>query len=123
MISCLAQNPYNPVIISGHSNRLIKIWTPKYGITPVFKIFAHSYLQILYCVDLDGNYLTTIGNYSKMKIWDLRNSYKILYEYHNPNPATFETNSQKGLLTVSYLSVIEILKDYALSILDLKVFI
>ena len=58
-----------------------------------------------------------------MKIWDLRNSYKILYEYHNPNPATFETNSQKGLLTVSYLSVIEILKDYALSILDLKVFI
>ena len=44
MISCLAQNPYNPVIISGHSNRLIKIWTPKYGITPVFKIFAHSYL-------------------------------------------------------------------------------
>ena len=53
----------------------------------------------------------------------LRNSYKILYEYHNPNPAKFETNSQKGLLTVSYLSVIEILKDYALSILDLKVFI
>ena len=58
-----------------------------------------------------------------MKIWDLRKSYKSLYEYHNQNSATCETNSQKGLLTVSYLSVIEILKDYALSILDLKVFI
>ena len=44
MISCLAQNPYNPVIISGHSNGLIKMWTPNYGSTPVVKIFAHSYL-------------------------------------------------------------------------------
>ena len=50
-----------------------------------------------------------------MKIWDLRNSYKSLYEYYNPNPATCVTNSQKGLLAVSYNSVIEIWKDYALS--------
>jgi hypothetical protein len=55
-----------------------------------------------------------------MKIWDLRKSYKSLYEYHNQNSATYETNSQKGLLTVSYISVIEIWKDYALSIQALK---
>ncbi len=55
-----------------------------------------------------------------MKIWDLRKSYKSLYEYHNQNSSTCETNSQKGLLTVSYISVIEIWKDYALSIQALK---
>ena len=55
-----------------------------------------------------------------MKKWDLRKSYKSLYEYHNQNSATCETNSQKGLLTVSYISVIEIWKDYALSIQALK---
>ena len=50
-----------------------------------------------------------------MKIWDLRNSYKCVYEYYNPNPATFVTISQKGLLAVSYNNVIEIWKDFALS--------
>lgn len=35
-----------------------------------------------------------------MKIWDLRKSYKSLYEYHNQNSATCETNSQKGLFNL-----------------------
>jgi U3 small nucleolar RNA-associated protein 7 len=50
-----------------------------------------------------------------MKIWDLRNSYKSVYEYYNPNPATCVTISQKGLLAVSYNNVIEIWKDFSLS--------
>ena len=112
IISCLAQNPNNAVIISGHSNGLIQMWTPNYGSTPVVKIFAHSSRINSCCVDLEGNYLTTVGNDTKMKIWDLRNSYKSLYEYYNPNPATNVTISQKGLLAVSYNNVIEIWKDY-----------
>jgi U3 small nucleolar RNA-associated protein 7 len=88
------------------------MWTPNYGSTPVVKIFAHSSGINSCCVDLEGNYLTTVGNDTKMKIWDLRNSYKSLYEYYNPNPATNVTISQKGLLAVSYNNVIEIWKDY-----------
>ena len=102
IISCLAQNPFNEVIISGHSNGLIQMWTPNYGSTPVVKIFVHSSGINSCCVDLEGNYLTTVGNDTKMKIWDLRNSYKSVYEYYNPNPATCVTISQKGLLAVSY---------------------
>ena len=115
IISCLAQNPYNAVIISGHSNGLLQMWTPNYGSTPVVKIFAHSSGINSCCVDLEGNYLTTVGNDTKMKIWDLRNSYKCVYEYYNPNPPTFVTISQKGLLAVSYNNVIEVWKDFALS--------
>jgi len=115
IISCLTQNPNNAVIISGHSNGLIQMWTPNYGNTPVVKIFAHSSGINSCCVDLEGNYLTTVGNDSKMKIWDLRNSYKSLYEYYNPNIANNVTISQKGLLAVSYSNVIEIWKDFALS--------
>ena len=115
IISCLTQNPNNAVIISGHSNGLIQMWTPNYGNTLVVKIFAHSSGINSCCVDLEGNYLTTIGNDSKMKIWDLRNSYKSLYEYYNPSIANNVTISQKGLLAVSYSNVIEIWKDFALS--------
>ena len=115
IISCLTQNPNNAVIISGHSNGLIQMWTPNYGSTPVVKIFAHSSGINSCCVDLEGNYLTTVGNDTKMKIWDLRNSYKSLYEYYNPNPASNITISQKGLLAVSYTNVIEIWKDYYLT--------
>ena len=115
IISCLAQNPNNAVIITGHSNGLIQMWTPNYGNTPVVKIFAHSSGINSCCVDLEGNYLTTVGNDSRMKIWDLRNSYKSLYEYYNPNIANNVTISQKGLLAVSYSNVIEIWKDFAIS--------
>ena len=115
IISCFAQNPHNAVIITGHSNGLIQMWTPNYGSTPVVKIFAHSSGINSCCVDLEGNYLTTVGNDTKMKIWDLRNSYKALFEYYNPNPATNLSLSQKGLLAVSYNNVIEIWKDYYLN--------
>lgn len=115
IISSFAQNPYNAVIITGHSNGLLQMWTPNYGSTPVVKIFAHSSGINSCSFDLDGNYLTTVGNDTKMKIWDLRNSYKSLYEYYNPNPATCTAISQKGLLAVSYNNVIEIWKDYYLS--------
>ena len=115
MISCLTQNPNNAVIITGHSNGLIQMWTPNYGDTPVVKIFAHSSKINSICVDLEGNYLTSVANDSRMKIWDLRNTYKSLYEYYNPNIANNLTISQKGLLAVSYNNVIEIWKDFALS--------
>ena len=115
MISCLTQNPNNAVIITGHSNGLIQMWTPNYGDTPVVKIFAHSSKINSICVDLEGNYLTSVANDSRMKIWDLRNTYKSLYEYYNPNIANNLAISQKGLLAVSYNNVIEIWKDFALS--------
>jgi hypothetical protein len=41
---------------------------------------------------LEENYLTTVGNDSKMKILDLRDSYKSIYEYYNQYPFICETN-------------------------------
>ena len=112
IISSFTQNPYNAVIISGHSNGLIQMWTPNFASTPVVKIFGHSSGVNGLAVDLEGNYLVSVGNDTKMKIWDLRNSYKSLYEYYNPNPASAISISQKGLLAVSYSNIIEVWKDY-----------
>ena len=36
-----------------------------------------------------------------MKVWDVR-TYKPVYEYWNPQPATKVTISQRGLLAVGY---------------------
>ena len=50
-----------------------------------------------------------------MKIWDLRNAYKEVYEYYTPNVATAVTVSQKNLLSVSYSNNVVVWKDYAKS--------
>ena len=114
-ITSFTQNPSNAVIISGHSNGLVQMWTPNFASDPVVKIFAHPYSVNALSVDIDGYTLVTCGNDSKMKIWDLRNSYKEVYEYFNPNIATSLACSQKGLLSVSYGSTIEVWKDYSKS--------
>ena len=50
-----------------------------------------------------------------MKIWDLRNSYKEIYTYFNPNTVICNTVSQKNLLAIGYGNVIEVWKDYSKS--------
>ena len=114
-ITSFTQNPSNAIIVSGHSNGLVQMWTPNYGNESVVKIFAHPYSVNAMAVDIDGYTLVTCGNDSRMKIWDLRNAYKEVYEYFNPNIATSLAISQKGLLSVSYGSTVEVWKDYAKS--------
>ena len=114
-ISSFTQNPSNGIIITGHSNGLVQLWSPNFGNNSVVKIFAHPYSVNALCVDFDGYTLTTCGSDSKMKIWDLRNSYKEIYEYFNPNIASSLSISQKNLMSVSYGSTVEIWKDYSKS--------
>lgn len=111
-ITSMCQNPYNAVICTGHSNGTVNMWTPNYGSDPVVKILSHPFSVNTMSIDPTGKYLVTTGSDSKMKVWDLRNSYKELYEYFNPLIATSTTISQRGLLAVSQGSVVEIWKDY-----------
>lgn len=113
IISSFTQNPSNAVIISGHSNGLAQLWTPNYGSDSVVKIFAHPCAINSISVDVDGYSMVTCGCDSKMKIWDLRNTYKEIYEYFNPNIVSSSCVSQKNLLSISYGSTIEIWKDYS----------
>jgi len=112
IIKSMCQNPKNGVIITGHSNGLINMYTPNYGNDSIIKIFAHNNNVNNICIDIDGNYLISCGGDSKMKIWDLRNSYKCLYEYFNPNIVSSISISQKNLLSISYGNIIEVWKDF-----------
>jgi U3 small nucleolar RNA-associated protein 7 len=110
-MTSMCQNPYNAVIFTGHSNGVVNLFTPNFS-ESVVKILTHPNSVNSISVDTTGHYLVTTGNDSKMRVWDLRNSYKQLYEYFNPMIATSCEISQRGLLAVSYSNVVEVWKDY-----------
>jgi U3 small nucleolar RNA-associated protein 7 len=106
----MCQNSYNAVILTGHSNGCVNMWTPNFS-EPVVKILTHPNSVNAIAVDHGGHNLVTCGNDSRMRVWDLRTN-KQLYEYYTPLQANAVNISQKGLLAVSYGSKIDIWKDY-----------
>jgi U3 small nucleolar RNA-associated protein 7 len=109
----MCQNNYNAIILTGHSNGCVNMWTPNFS-EPVVKILTHPNTVNSVAVDHGGHNLITCGNDSKMRIWDLRTN-KQLYEYYTPLLATSVNVSQKGLLAVAYGSKVDIWKDYSKS--------
>ncbi len=112
-ITAMTQNQNNAVVLTGHSNGVVNMWTPNFGSEPVVKILTHPNTVTGLSVDNSGYYLTTTGNDAKMKVWDLRNSYKEVFEYFNPLPANAIASSQKNLLAVSHGSIVEVWRDHA----------
>jgi U3 small nucleolar RNA-associated protein 7 len=110
-ISSMCQNPFNGIILTGHSSGVVNMWTPNLS-DPAVKLLCHPNTVNTISVDFSGNNLVTCGNDCKMRIWDLR-TFKQVHEYFNPMIATSTSISQKGLLAVSHGNVVEIWKDYA----------
>lgn len=116
MINSMTQNSTNGVIVTGHSNGVVNMWTPNYASEPVVKMLTHPNAVSNIAVDPSGNYLVTAGVDCKLRIWDLRNTYNQVYEYFTPNIVSSMTISQKNLLAVGYnLPIVEIWKDYSKS--------
>ena len=46
-----------------------------------------------------------------MKIWDIRNTYKCLYDYFTPTPAQSTDFSDTGLLAVAMGQVVQVWKN------------
>ena len=57
-ISSFTQNPNNRIIITGHFNGLVQLWSPNFDNNLVVKIFVHPYSVNALCVDFDGYTLT-----------------------------------------------------------------
>lgn len=110
-ITSMSQNPRNAVILTGHSNGVVNLYTPNFS-DPVATLLTHPNSVNNVAVDHSGNYLVTTGTDSKMRVWDLRN-YKQLFEYFNPLIASNITISQRGLLAVSYGNIVEVWKDFS----------
>ena len=98
----MRQNRMNGVMLTGHGNGEVAMWTPNMGSRPVVKLLAHPSAPLAsLCVSRDGHYLATTGKDSRLKIWDIRNTYKCLYDYFTPAPADSSDFSDTGLLGVS----------------------
>ena len=107
----MTHNPQNSVIITGHSNGTVNMWTPNFSSEPVVKILAHPCSITNIKTDFSGKYLYTAGVDKKLKIWDLRNDYSQAFDYFTPHQAQSLAVSQKGLVAIGYKSVVEIWKD------------
>jgi U3 small nucleolar RNA-associated protein 7 len=79
------------------------MWTPNMASTPVVKILAHISAPVTsISVSKDGNYMVSTGRDSRFKIWDIRKSYKCLYDYFTPTPAMSSDFSATGLVSLAF---------------------
>ena len=100
---CLRQNRMNGVIATGHTNGEVSMWTPNMGSTPVVKLLAHPSAPVTsLAFSRNGNYMATTGKDSRLKIWDLRSSFKCLYDYFTPAPANTVDWSDTGLVACGF---------------------
>ena len=109
---CLKQNRMNGVMLSGHGNGEVAMWTPNMGSRPVVRMLAHPSAPLTsISVSRDGHYLATTGKDSRMKVWDIRNTYKCLYDYFTPSPATATDFSDTGCLGVAIGNQVQVWKN------------
>lgn len=111
---CLRQNKQNAVVVAGHSTGEITMWTPNMGSKPVARMLAHPSAPVTsVSISPDGKYMATTGKDAHMKIWDIRSTYKCVYDYFNPTPAHASDFSDSGLLSVAIGNEVQIWKNSA----------
>ena len=102
-MSCLTQNRMNGVISLGHTNGEVTMWTPNMGSTPVVKLLAHPSAPVTgLAISRNGYYMATTGKDSRLKIWDIRSTFKCLYDYFTPAPGTSVDWSDSGLVSCAF---------------------
>ena len=107
--SVLGQNRHNAILLTGHSSGVINMWTPNLS-DPAVRILTHRGPVRALAVDREGKYLATAGQDNQLKIWDVR-TYKELYSYFTPTPASSLSISDTGFLGVGWGSHVTIWKD------------
>lgn len=108
-LNVMKQNPHNAVILTGHTNGVVKMWTPNMREAAVTMLCAKAPVRDL-AVDQRGLYLATVAADRTLKIWDVR-TYKTLQAYKlqaGPGHVSF---SQKGMVALSLGSYVEVYKD------------
>ncbi|XP_076337920.1 WD repeat-containing protein 46 isoform X2 [Tachypleus tridentatus] len=112
-LDVLCQNPYNAILVAGHPNGTITMWSPNIQ-EPLVKMLCHTQPVRSISVDSRGMYLVTGSADRVVKVWDIRN-YKCLQSYRVGGPPVQLTFSQRGLLGVAVDSTVEIYKDCCVS--------
>lgn len=105
----MTHNPQNAVILLGHSNGTVTMWSPSLS-TPLVKIFCHNGPITALSVHPTGRFFVSSGLDGQMKIWDLSN-FKNVSSYFTISPAKSLSVSQKGLIAVGHGPHVTIWKD------------
>lgn len=109
---CMRANHQNGVMCMGHSDGEVTMWTPNMASKPVVKILSHIASPVTsLAVSKCGTYMATTGKDSRFKIWDIRSSYKCVYDYFTPGPATSCDFSDTGLVSIAFGNEVQIWKN------------
>jgi U3 small nucleolar RNA-associated protein 7 len=88
------------------------MWTPNMGSKPVVKMLAHPSAPLTsLAISRSGQYMVTAAKDAHMKVWDIRNTYKCVYDYFNPTPASALDFSDSGLFSVSFGQEVQVWKN------------
>uniref|UniRef100_A0A131XHQ9 Putative wd40-repeat-containing subunit of the 18s rrna processing complex n=1 Tax=Hyalomma excavatum TaxID=257692 RepID=A0A131XHQ9_9ACAR len=108
-LNVMKQNPYNAVVLTGHTNGVVKMWTPNMAQPAVSMLCAKAPVRDL-AVDQRGVYLATVAADRTLKIWDVR-TYRALQMYKLQSGPGHVTFSQKDMVALSLGSCVEVYKD------------
>lgn len=102
-------NPFNSVVVLGHSNGTVTMWKPT-SPTPLVKMLANHGPVAALAFHSNGHLMATAGMDRKIKLWDLR-KFEVLQTL--PGHAKTLDFSQKGLLATATGSFVQILGDFS----------
>ncbi|XP_023244521.1 WD repeat-containing protein 46-like, partial [Centruroides sculpturatus] len=108
-LNVLAQNPYNGVLLTGHPNGTVAMWSPNTN-EPLATMLCHPHSVRAIAVNNDGRYMATCASDRSMKIWDIRNL-KNLQSYRLHSSANCIDFSQRNLIGIGMGNVVEVYKD------------
>ncbi len=106
---CLRQNPHNGVMLLGHGNGVVTMWSPTTS-APLVKMLCHRGPVQAVAADASGTYMATCGLDGQLSVWDLR-TYKRAHSYFTATPAAALDISQRGLLAVGFGPHAEVWRD------------
>ena len=108
----MQQNVQNAIVVAGHNNGEVTMWSPNMGSKPVVTIMAHPSAPITsLATSKCGTYMATTGKDSKFKIWDIRNTYQSIHTYYTPSPAVSCSFSDTGLVALGFGHEVQVWKN------------
>jgi U3 small nucleolar RNA-associated protein 7 len=82
------------------------------GSTPVVRMLTHPSAPVTsVSVSQCGKYMVTTGKDCKMKVWDIRNTYKNVHTYFTAAPATSSSFSDTGLVAIGVGNEVQVWKN------------
>lgn len=108
-IMCMTSNPSNGVILTGHSNGTVNMWTPNSN-DPAISMLCHNGAMRDVGVTLAGNRMATIGSDKNFKLWDIR-MLKPMKSYRLKAVGECLDISQRDMIAIGTGNIVQVFKN------------